>query len=179
MNPIRMKTMKKRTIICSVAVVALTLISSLSVFAQSEEQIKRFKEERKKYFTTKLELTPEESKAFWPMYNDLQNRKMKFMDEEKTIYRYMRENSSNLDDSEIMKNLERVLELKKEVGTLEEEYYGDKFPTILPPAKVMKLYMLESDFRRHLMREIRGRGQDGQGKNRGQGRRNQLPDQAE
>ena len=58
-------------------------ITSGTLFAQSQEQIDKFNEERKIYFTEKLELTESESKAFWPLFEDFQNRKMKLVEDER------------------------------------------------------------------------------------------------
>ena len=57
--------------------------TSGTLMAQSQEQIDKFNEERKVYFTEELELTDSESKAFWPLYKDFQNRKMKLVEDER------------------------------------------------------------------------------------------------
>ena len=155
----------------------MILVAPLSLAGQTEAQFQRLQQERREFFTRELELTETESEAFWPIYNDLQNRKMKIMEEERNLMRYMRENAPNMNDQEIRKNLDKVHSLRDSMGSLEKEFYGSKFPEILPLKKVMKLYLVEIDFRRHLMHEIRGRGQGGPGKARfhSQGRRDQLP----
>ena len=75
----------KQTITRSLtAIVSLVLILwTGTVFAQSEEQIEKFNQERETYFTEELELTDAEAEAFWPLYNDFHNRKMKIIEEER------------------------------------------------------------------------------------------------
>jgi hypothetical protein len=139
------------------------------LMGQSEEQIEKFKEERKTYFTEKLELTDEEAKAFWPLYDDFHNRKMKLVEDERNTYSYAHKNAENLSDQEILETLKKVNKLKEDQLKLEAEYYQDKFMKALPAQKVLKLGKVEWDFRRHLMRELRDQGKKGgsQGGNQG------------
>ena len=132
--------------------------------AQTEEQIARFKQERETYFTEKLQLTQQESEAFWPVYNDFHNRKMKLVQDERNTFRYCHKNADNLSDDEFVETLEKIRKLKDEQHQMEQEYYHEEFPKVLPPKKVMMLYKVEWDFRNHLIREIRGHGEGSRGK---------------
>jgi hypothetical protein len=159
--------MKKIFIRNIAGIISLTLlICSGTVHAQNEEQIKQFNEQREVYFNENLQLTEAEKLVFWPMYNDFHNRKMKLMEEERNTFRYSHKNAENLSDKEINETLARIRDLKEENFLLEQDYYKEKFPAILPPKKVLKLYKVEWDFRRHLVGRLRG---DGHGKGPGQG----------
>jgi hypothetical protein len=137
------------------------------MMGQSEEQIEKFKKERKIYFTENLELSDQEAKAFWPLYEDFSNRKMKLVEDERNTYSYAHKNAENLSDQEILDILKKVNKLKEDQLRLEAEYYQDKFLKALPAKKVLKLGKVEWDFRRHLMRELRGQDRGVEGKNRG------------
>ncbi len=146
--------------------------------AQTEEQIKKFNEDREAYFNENLELTDSEKKAFWPVYNDFINRKTKVMEEERNTFRYCHDNAGNLSDKEINEILARILDNKAQVFKLEQEYFKDKFPMVLPPEKVLKLYKVEWDFRKHLVKKLRSDGKGdgkGDGHGRGPGQPAQLP----
>jgi hypothetical protein len=138
--------------------------------AQSQEQIEKFKEEQRIYYTEKLELTEAEGKAFWPIYDDFLNRKMKLVEDERNTWSYAHKNADNLSDKEILETLEKGQNLKQQQLNLEIEYYRGKFLEALPAKKVLKLGKVEWDFRRHLLRKLRkdGKGGRGQGE-RGQG----------
>ncbi len=137
-----------------------------ALLAQSQEQIEKFNEERKAYFTEKLELSDSEAKAFWPLYDDFQNRKMKLVEDERNTWMYAHKNADNLSDKEILETLEKGFTLKDKQQELEREYYQDKFLKALPAKKVLKLGKVEWDFRRYLLRKLReeGKGKGGQGK---------------
>ena len=160
--------MTSHTRFTSLAILVL-LVWSVAATAQSDEQIKKFNADREAYFNEKLELSSSEKKAFWPVYNDFTKRKMKVVEEERNTFRYSHENAENLSDEEINEILARILTYKEQVFQLEQEYYKEKFPSVLPPEKVLKLYKVEWDFRRHLVKKIRGGGH-GNGPGPGQGR---------
>ena len=126
--------------------------------AQTEEQIKQFNEAREEYFNENLELTDAEKKAFWPVYNDFHHRKMKLMEEERNTFRYSQQNAENLSDKEIGETLVMIRDHKEQMFKLEQEYYKEKFLSVLPPKKVLKLYKVEWDFRKHLVGRLRGQG---------------------
>jgi hypothetical protein len=139
--------------------------------AQSQEQIKKFNEERKTYFTEKLELTEQESKAFWPIYEDFQNRKMKLVEDERNTWSYAHKNAENLSDKEILETLAKAYTLKEKQLELEREYYEEKFLKALPAKKVLILGKAEWDFRRHLLRKLREDRDGKRGQRGGSGKR--------
>ncbi len=141
--------------------------SLASLMAQSEEQVKRFKKEKETYYNEKLELSPKEAEAFWTVYNDFHNRKIKIVEEEKNAFKYAHDNSENLSNEEITEILGNIRTLKKDRFELEAEYYQHKFPKILSPKKVLKLYKVEWDFRKHLIRKLRNQAHDDRDKKGG------------
>ena len=158
--------MKSRVTYILIAVLFLFTTSGTLV-AQSQEQIDKFNEERKVYFTEELELTDAESKAFWPLYEDFHNRKMKLVEDERNTWVYAHKNADNLTDKEILETLEKGYSLKVKQLELEREYYQEKFLEALPTKKVLRLGKVEWDFRRYLIRKLR---EDGHGKHSQGGR---------
>jgi hypothetical protein len=154
-----MKRTFTRSFTC-VAIIGLSFLMGEAI-AQTEEQIERFNKEREAYFNDKLQLTDAESKAFWPLYNDFYNRKMKLIEDERNTFKYSQKNADNLSEQEIVETLEKIQRLKTEQAQLEQEYYHKKFPEVLPPKKVLKLYKVEWDFRGYLINKIRGEGEQG------------------
>lgn len=166
-------------------VLSILFSTSGILLAQSQEQIEKFNKERTAYFTEKLELSDAESKAFWPLYEDFHNRKMKLIEDERNTWSYAHKNADNLTEKEILETLEKGYSLKKKQLALEEEYYQDKFLNALPAKKVLKLGKVEWDFRRHLLNELRGEGKGhrnqrkGQGSGTGPDAKDQLPKAAD
>ena len=144
-----------------IAVFFLATVFGLgSLMAQTQEQIDQFNKERKEFFTEKLELTDAESKAFWPLYEDFANRKMKLVEDERNAYSYAHKNADHLSDKEVRETLSTTFRLKEEQLALEKDFYQNKFMTALPAQKVMKLGKVEWDFRRYLMKKLREQRND-------------------
>jgi hypothetical protein len=147
-----------------------------SLLAQSQEQIDKFNAERKVYFTEKLQLTDAEAKAFWPLYEDFQNRKMKLVEDERNTWSYAHKNADHLSEDEILETLEKVYNLKERQLDLEIEYYQGKFLKALPAKKVLQLGKVEWDFRRHLLEKLRENDDDRRGQGGGSGNRPETMD---
>jgi len=148
-----------------IAVFFLATVFGLgSLMAQTQEQIDQFNQERKAYFTEKLELTDAESRAFWPLYEDFANRKMKLVEDERNAYAYAHKNAGHLSDKEVRETLATTFRLKEEQLALEKDFYQNKFMTVLPAQKVMKLGKVEWDFRRYLMKKLREQRNDRDGR---------------
>jgi len=128
---------------------------------QTEEQIEEFNRQREAFFTERLSLTDQEAETFWPMYYDYFNRKMKLAEDERNTFKYCYKNAENLTHEEFAEALEKIRSLKGQQYKLEDEYYHEKFTEVLPPRKVIMLYKVEWDFRHHLLRQIRKRGEGG------------------
>lgn len=152
------------------------MATSEALMAQSQEQIDKIEEERKAYFTEKLELTDQESKAFWPLYDDFHNRKMKLVEDERNTWMYAHKNADHLSDKEILETLEKGYNLKAEQQSLEREYYQEKFLKALPAKKVLKLGKVEWDFRRYLLKKLREDGQGKRGQGGGSGKKSDGPE---
>ena len=98
----------KRKILVFLALVTLMSVAPGTILAQSQEQVEKFKEEQRKYYTEKLELTAQESKDFWPIYDDFLNRKMKLVEVERNTWTYAHKNADNLSDAEILQTQEKA-----------------------------------------------------------------------
>ncbi len=142
-------------------VLALTLGSTV-LFAQSDGE-KRMEEKRAEierqkvaYITTQLELTPEESKAFWPLYERYNMEMDQFKDAKREEKREMRAQASEerLSEAEIDANMKRRFETERAKLALEESYY-ERFKSVLPAHKVAELYEVEREFKRELMKQMR------------------------
>jgi hypothetical protein len=157
-----MRVTSRLSVITLMLLVSLVLVPDS--MAQTEEQLARFEEERVAFFTRELQLSETESEHFWPLYNDFDNRRMKISEEERNTLRYYHNNYENMSEQEISEILTKYVDLNNQKHILEREYHN-KFREILPDKKVMMLYVVERQFRMHLIRRLRepgtGMGQGG------------------
>lgn len=145
-------------------IILLYLSFYTNVFAQPGRQMQGFQEEKIKYFNEKLNLNDKESKEFWPVYNDLQNRITKNIDDEKNLLQYYNLNEQAMSKDEVEESLDKYLKLQSERIELKQAYH-DKFIEIIGERKTMKMYAIERQFRLHVINKFR------HGKGSGPGRR--------
>jgi len=132
------------------------LCSGSMIFGQAERVRERINAQRIAFFTEKIELTSEEAKLFWPVYDDYSNRRERLKSEERNQKTFLMNNSDNMSDSEIEKSLNEFISIRNKEHNLFIEYHN-KFLEILSPAKVMKLYIAEDQFKQFLLQKLRER----------------------
>lgn len=100
------------------------------------------------YITKKVDLTNEEAKAFWPVYNAYQKEFVQLIHQRRENIKSRGGNTTaKLDDDFNFE--ERILELKRK--------YRSEFSRILPPEKVLTLYRAERDWKEYLIQELKAR----------------------
>jgi len=110
--------------------------------------------ERIAYYTKEIGLTAEEAQVFWPIYNEMDNkRNVLFEERAEIIHKFMNE-STKLNDKQIDEYLNRLTAIQQKEAALPVEYDA-KFRKVLPARKVMKIYVAEMGFRNYLLQRMR------------------------
>ena len=127
-------------------------VFALTTFAQqgNDQKIKAW---RVATITDKLNLTPDESAAFWPVYNE---RESKIQTLRKSLNAEKR-GIANKSDEEIEAFILKQLQTQKEIVDINIEYFH-KMKDIIPMRKIAKLQVAEKEFQKMLlerMQEIR------------------------
>ncbi len=130
--------------------IALLIFFTSSSFAQENKRMDKVEAIKIGFITERLNLTPEEAKIFWPVYN-------KYQDELETVRKSRRENLINakmnfdeMTDKEVDKAIEtQIASRQNELDLLKK--YHPQFKQVLPIKKVAKLYRAEEDFKRKLL----------------------------
>lgn len=108
------------------------------------------------YLKEKLDLTPEESKIFWPLYTAWTNEQSSLRQErrERMIsFRKITEIES-LSDTEVQSLITNELNFKQRELNIERKYYN-KLKTSLPIKTVGKYYRAQETFKRELLSRYR------------------------
>lgn len=145
----------------------LALLTSGVVTAQDKKGDREAKKEELEaqkvaFITNKLDLTSEESKAFWPVYDE---KEKEIKEVRKKIREKVKEGKDmdDMTDEEVKKMMEEVIALKKEEIEIEEKY-NKKFQEVLPVKKVAKLYGAERKFNEEVLRAWKEKQGDHKGK---------------
>ncbi|MFO7940572.1 MAG: hypothetical protein R6U66_12570 [Bacteroidales bacterium] len=154
-----MKTTMKTFLRTFVALFSLFLITN-QVWAQEEKADSRgekIKAQKIAFFTEKIGLTPQEAESFWPVYNRYWQQKNKITAARKKDMSYFSNNGDSMTKSELETYAQRYVEYELKLGQLIVSYH-EKFCSLLPIDKVMKLYMADYEFKTYLLHLIRDGG---------------------
>jgi hypothetical protein len=135
----------------------LLLAVSLTTFAQHgppPPDDDRTESLRIAFLTNYLSLTPEESAAFWPVYNQMRA-------EAKTEMDAVREGMEkadipNMSDAELRTLIDGHFRHEQTMLDIRRKY-ADKFTEVLPMQKVAMLTRAEEAFKREILRKARDR----------------------
>ena len=112
--------------------------------------------ERIAYLTEKIGLTPEEAQLFWPIYNEMDNKRTALFEERAAIIQKFMNESAKLTDRQIDEQLNRLVAIQQQESAIPAEYDA-RFRKVLSSRKVMNLYVAEMGFRNYLLQTIRYR----------------------
>ena len=122
----------------------------------------RIESQRIAFITQKLDLTPDESAKFWPVFNEF-----KKVQKDKRAEAIPEKPLKELSEAEADEMIEKRLAMEEEIVEIKREYFK-KLKEIIPATKIVLLVQIESEFNRHVLERLRqrqGQGQ-GQGKSR-------------
>lgn len=111
----------------------------------------RIESQRIAYITQKLELTPDESTKFWPIYNEYRAK-------EQELRKAARPEGGvrDLSDADAEKVIEQHFATEEKLLDLKREYYG-KLKSAIPAHKIARLVPVEMEFNRMVLEHIRDR----------------------
>jgi hypothetical protein len=103
------------------------------------------------FVTEKLQLTPAESQAFWPVYNEYRDKEKAIKDDFRPgkELEYMSDAEAEAFVNDGLKREQMLLDLRKD--------YTQQIKEVLPIRKVAMLMRVEREFKERLLKEIQER----------------------
>ena len=142
--------------------IPLMLFISICCWAQPQPQNgqprfdpEKFKQMVEQSLTAAAEFTPEEAKAFFPLYNEMRDRQR----ENGRQIHELKKNCSG-DSKACAATILKIKQLQVEMANMEQDYYKRMIKAV-PPEKVFKVMKAEDDFHRRM---VQGQRRDGNGK---------------
>jgi hypothetical protein len=137
-----------RFVSLALAVVIAAAAAPGLTFAQdgmkADEQIliKQIQTDRRTVYAQNLELTEQESKAFWPIYDEFESASKKITDARLELLNQYAEKFDALTDADARQMLDRRMELDKQAFTLRQKY-AKKVQQALPSVKALRYVQLQ------------------------------------
>lgn len=135
---------------------SILFFMAFNAFADNNDHFDfdKFKAKKIAYITDAINLTPVEAEKFWPVYNEFEKKKFLIIQERRDLENRLREKIEDLSDEKYIELSQKLVSFSKIEGELSIEY-NEKFLKILPPKKVVQLYVAEKGFKSSLLREYR------------------------
>lgn len=111
---------------------------------KADEQIiiRQIQTDRRAVYAQNLELTEQESKAFWPIYDEFEGAMKKVTDARLELLNQYAEKYDALGEADAKQMLGRRLELDKQAFALRQKY-AKKVQQVLPSVKALRYVQLQ------------------------------------
>lgn len=147
----------KRMFLLSFILVSTSLLAQQNRKAERGNARDKIKAQRTAFINERLALSPEESKAFWPVYNRFTQELESLKKAQNSARKSAIEKLAFISDLDAEKYLNEELQVQQKMLDLQAKYQQELKKTI-PVKKVVMLYKAEKDFKLELLRKIGKKG---------------------
>jgi len=150
MNNYKFETMRRGIIF----ILIMLMIPVIRLAAQNPN-LERLNAYKIAFFTRRLDLTSPEAEKFWPVYNEYQKQKSIIQTERVSITKNFNQNQNNLDDKQLTELGDKLISTMVQESSLAVTFHS-KLKKLLPPAKVIRFYQVENQYKIQLLKELQG-----------------------
>jgi Spy/CpxP family protein refolding chaperone len=139
-----------------ILILLFTLFSTAMAWAQrpSGEEMQRIQDAKIAIITNRLNLTPEQSTGFWPIYNEYSQKRREIHRAQRKIINDKKAEGKT--DEQVLNNLKEVQDLKQQELDLEKEYQN-RFLKVISANQIIELYKAERTFNDMLIQRLKQR----------------------
>jgi Spy/CpxP family protein refolding chaperone len=144
-----------KTLLFKITLVLFVMVAGLPAWAQdrhypSKERLQNIQNAKIAYITEKLNLTPEQSQKFWPLYNQLETERNALREKSRDLRNV---NLEAMSDAEIRTALNNRLSWRQSELDLDKQYM-DKFLRVISVRQLATLYRSEREFMKVLLKKL-------------------------
>jgi hypothetical protein len=123
------------------------VLISMTIFAQANDYVEvmrtALKTEKKALVAEVMQLSDEESKLFWPIYNEYNKELFDANTKLFDIIMDFADHFESMTDEKASELITRSLKLDQEIVKIRQRYFK-KFQKALPPSKVLRFYQTDN-----------------------------------
>lgn len=147
--------MKKILIIVLAAVLPLMAVAQNPPRGERRFDPEKFQKMVEESLTKAAALTPEEAKAFFPIYNEMRKKQREMGQQIHELKK-----APGIDENAYTQTIEKINQMKVDMAKLEQDAYKRLIKAV-PAEKVFKVMKAEDDFHRRMVQGRRGNGPEG------------------
>ncbi len=117
-----------------------------------KEKWEQFRKMKHDFFVQKLQLTDEQADKFFPLYDEMEQKRFELGRDIRRECRRINKEESAITEAEYQAVAEQLAALRVKEVTLEQEYYS-KFCTILNPKQQYIYHSCEPDFHKQIIQK--------------------------
>ena len=148
MNNYKVKAMK-RAIIFLLTILVLPLCKT----AAQNPNLEKLNNYKIGFFTKRLNFTSEEAEKFWPVYNEYQDQRNMIQLEKIKLIRNFNQNEGTLSNDQLAEIGDKLVNSIVQESALAVTFHK-KLKEVLPPAKVIRYYQAENQYKAQLLNEL-------------------------
>lgn len=135
----------KKSVILLCSAFILNTFTFLLVAQDKKMNVAEFEKRKMEYIKKEAELTEEECGKYFPLSNELSQKKFELHKQHRDKIQEMKNNNQNMSDEEYRKLLENDMDIRLKETQLDKSY-SDKFEKVLSPEKLYRAQQAEKDF---------------------------------
>lgn len=148
------------------AFLVFTCVLTFGLYAQdksnNQDELRKqrwedMKAKRAAYYTEQIELTSQEAQLFWPVFNELQDKKWKLDLQMSAQFRNGKKDDQGRPILDFAKVNDELIRIKVQKANLDKIYH-ERFKKILSPEKLFHYYGAERDWANKLLKDLEKRG---------------------
>ena len=148
--------------------IAVAFLACAAMSAQQPDQKKgnhdwhqKIESEKIAYYTQAIDLTPEEAKVFWPVFDSIEKEQFALQKAERKAFHALQEAlKEGKGEAEIDALLNEYLKAGEANVDLHAKNVG-RYKAVLPAAKVARFFTAKENFRRHMFSSLKAHCQPG------------------
>lgn len=120
-----------------------------------QQRMDNLRSKRVSFFTEKLELDVETAQNFWPLYNELEKKRMESHRKMRNLFTgYHSEANKEISEEMYAKLADAMIEQRVELSRIEKLYH-EKFKKVLTAKQLVSLYRADKEFQKEMLRMYR------------------------
>jgi len=136
----------------TIAIIIMILVPALRSSGQNQ-RLDNLNNYKIGFFTKRLNLTSSEAEKFWPVYNEYQKQKTQIQIEKVSLIRNFNQNETSLSDNQLAEIGDKLVAYIVKESELAVTFHK-KLKEVLPPAKVIRFYQAENQYKTMLLNEL-------------------------
>lgn len=137
-----------------IILVVVVLFTSTVFYGQRKHNHEKIKSLKVAFITEKLDLSSKEAQAFWPIYNEYQEKREALRQKERTQIRGKIKEANALSEKEAKDLLEKYIRFEDEEEALDKTFLKEVSKEI-SAKKTLLLLSSEEEFKRQLIKQYR------------------------